>query len=97
VAAGVEAGGHEGRSYDPRLATELLRSLGFLLLAFSHYLLAVGLLLLLQPPEWRYLAAAELLLPGALAAAAIESWRFAGRSQGTSGSQWKPVSVPESG
>ena len=74
-----------------------VRSLGFLLLALAHYLLAVGLLLLLQPPEWRYLAAAELLLPGALAATAIETGRFARRSQFASGSQWKPLSASESG
>lgn len=97
VADRGEAGGHEGRPYDPPLATERQRSLGFLLLAIVYYLLAVGLLLLLQPPEWRYLAAAELLLPGALAAAAIETWSVARAPQAGSGSQAKTRSSGASG
>lgn len=75
----------------------LVRSLGFLLLAVAYYLLAVGLLLLLQPPEWRYLAAAELLLPGALAAAAVEAWHLASVPQASSGSQAKARSSGASG
>ncbi len=66
-----------GRSASGRTALPagLTSSLRFLAFACSFYLLAIGLLLLLQPPEWRYVAAAELLLPGALAAVAVELWR----------------------
>lgn len=54
------------------LGEERVRMLLVLLLAFSYYLATVGLVLLVEIPGWRYLAAAELLLPGALLAAAVE-------------------------
>lgn len=66
-----------GRSVSRRTALPVGQAWSFRFLAFalSYYLLAIGLLLLLQPPEWRYVAAAELLLPGALAAVAVELGR----------------------
>ncbi len=50
-------------------------ALNFLLLAVAFYLASLALTLLVEPPEWRYLASAELLLPGAMLAAAVELWR----------------------
>lgn len=50
----------------------LRKSLGLLGLGVVFYLGAMGLVLLIETPFWRYLAAAELLLPGALMAVTAE-------------------------
>jgi MYXO-CTERM domain-containing protein len=47
-------------------------ALAFLTLSVSFYLASMALVLLVEPPEWRYLASAELLLPGGLLAVAAE-------------------------
>lgn len=55
---------------EPRQARSRAALLGLFALAF--YLVAMGLVLLIETPFWRYSASAELLLPGALLALAVE-------------------------
>ncbi len=50
-------------------------ALCFLGFALGFYLFSLALTLLVEPPDWRYLASAELLLPGAILALAAELWR----------------------
>ncbi len=51
------------------------RCLLVLLLALAYYLATMGLVLLVEIADWRYIAAAELLLPGAMLAMAVELFR----------------------
>jgi hypothetical protein len=67
---------------------------GLLLASLGYFLAALGLVLLVEVPYARYLAAAELLLPGALAATAVEVWvRRRGRSGGSAMSPLNPLDL----
>lgn len=62
-----------GRRWN-RQRLSLSPALGFLALAVAYHLLSLGPVLLVGSPEWRYLTATRLLLPGALAAVGVEVW-----------------------